>query len=279
MDAKERKQRVDDLLNAKQLSSDEIEFLKDYVGSLEAENEKALSENRYVMNFISHTTHELKSPLNSIMGSMKLIVDDLAEDRDEEIRYIQSAYSASEHLLGIIDDILDMSRLEAGILKLDIRDTELLILCEDVRLLTFEMANQKGIELILDVDAVSKLPPVNADYHRTKQVLSNLVFNSIKFTLHGSIRIKAEQMGDMVAISVIDTGLGVAPENLDKIFEPFVQAEEGTSKEYGGTGLGLTICKKFVEAMGGTIRMESEGIGKGTTTTFTLPISKEASNE
>jgi len=253
---------------------EDIRALMDHIEELENELVEANRNSKSKSEYLANATHELRSPLNTIMGTMKLILDDLTESREEELKFIQNAYTTSEHLLGIINDLLDLSKLEAGLLIMEVDEVDLSHLFLDVKVLTGQMAKQKGLELNIDTDEAPHMPLVLADYHRTKQVLYNLIYNSIKFTPSGSITVTAEvnDTKDLAKVVVTDTGRGIETDKLEIIFEPFIQAETSISKKYGGSGLGLTISRELIEAMGGEMGIESEGIGKGAAAWFTLPL-------
>jgi signal transduction histidine kinase len=254
-------------------SPDDLQAMLEYIRSLENEVIELRKTGQKKNEFLANATHDLRSPLNTIMGTMKLILDGLTESREEEMEFIQNAYDSSEHLLGIINDILDLSKLDAGLMILEVEEMRIKDLFEDLNLMTTQIAKQKGLELKYEMKEVEGLPVVMADYHRTKQVLYNLISNSIKFTPKGSITIWAElaKGNDAIKVCIKDTGMGIEKEKLDMVLEPFVQADVSTSKKYGGSGLGLTIAKELVESMGGELSLDSEGPGKGTLACFTLP--------
>ena len=252
---------------------EDIRKLVDYVQELENEVIELRKISQKKNEFLANATHDLRNPLNTIMGTMKLILDGLAESREEELEFIKNSYNSCEHLLGIINDILDLSKLDAGLLILEVEEVSIDELFQDLNTMTTQIAKQKGLDLTYDTEEAEKLPMVMADYHRTKQVLYNLISNSIKFTPRGSISVWAEIKNgdDTVRICVKDTGKGIEEDKLDLVMGAFIQANVDTSKKYGGSGLGLTIAKELVEAMGGELTLESEGVDKGTTACFTLP--------
>jgi len=236
-------------------------------------NQELAAANQLKTEFLANTSHELRTPLNSIIGFLKLILDDLCESREEEIEFITNAFESSKALLRLINDVLDIAKIEAGKMTLDLEQIDLEVIFNELFILTHVQASQKCLEL-------HYIPPednsicVRADYAKLRQILLNLVGNSIKFTEKGGITIKAEPHPDKgyVTIKVIDTGIGVPKEKQKKLFQKFVQADGSTTRKYGGTGLGLTITRSLVKLMGGIITIESEGEGKGTTIAFTVPI-------
>ena len=154
---------------------EDVKVLLEYLEQLETDLLEERNTSKKKSEYLANATHDLRSPLNTIMGTMKLILDDLAEDREEELKFIQNAYTTSEHLLGIINDLLDLSKLEAGLLTLEVDEVDLSILFLDVKVLTGQMAKQKGLDLNVDIEGIRKVPMVIADYHRLKQVMYNLI--------------------------------------------------------------------------------------------------------
>ncbi|MFA5269218.1 MAG: ATP-binding protein, partial [Methanoregula sp.] len=193
---------------------------------------------------------------------------------DEQKKQLGMVADSSDHLLSLINDVLDLSKIEAGQLKIAIEPVEIRPVLEKVVRTVKPLAEAKHLALELDVDpAVER---VMGDSRRLEQVLLNLLSNSIKFTEQGHIRITCRAGDDFVNISVADTGIGMKKEDMDKLFRPFTQIETGLTRKYEGTGLGLSISKRLVSLMGGTISVESEW-GKGSTFSFTLPVDRKVS--
>jgi len=218
-------------------------------------------------------SHELRTPLNAVIGFSEALLrrmfGDLTEKQDE---YLKDIYASGQHLLSLINDILDLSKVEAGRMELELTDFDLPTAIDNALTLVRERAARRGIALGRAID--DALGAVRADERKVKQVLLNLLSNALKFTPEGGrIELHAAINGAMAEISVVDTGVGIAPEDQEAVFEEFRQV--GTSdKKVGGTGLGLALARKFVELHGGRIWVESQ-IGHGATFTFTLPVHRE----
>jgi signal transduction histidine kinase len=251
---------------------------------LEQASFKAEEANRLKSDFLANTSHELRTPLNGIIGFLKLLLEGMADDPEEQQEFIQEAYKSSIHLLNLINDILDIAKIEAGKMELELTEVELDELFQDVDNLIRTQAEQKHLSLQLKFPATLTPVTLFGNYQRLLQVMLNLVGNAIKFTHEGGIVISAEiskkktniqerEFPGLVKISVADTGIGVSLEKQDKLFENFFQVDGSRTKSYGGTGLGLAISQKLIEAMGGTISFYSMGEGLGSTVTFTVPLS------
>ena len=228
--------------------------------------------------FLARMSHEIRTPINAVTGFTDLALR--AGDESARIDYLRQIRSASRSLLTIINDILDMSRVEAGKLALSVQDFQLRPLVASVRELFGPQAAEKGIELAFTVgDEVPSV--VRGDPVRLEQVLVNLAANALKFTGRGrvslAVTLEAATPEDaVVRFAVADTGMGIAPEQRARLFEPFSQGDESITRRFGGTGLGLAICKQLVELMGGQIAVDSEE-GKGSTFHFTVRLGRVAS--
>jgi signal transduction histidine kinase len=220
--------------------------------------------------FLANMSHELRTPLNAILGYTELILDSIYGEPSEKMREVLERLQANgKHLLGLINDVLDLSKIEAGQLTLDLADYSLADVVHTVITAVEPLASRK--QLVLTAEVASNLPPGRGDGRRLAQVLLNLVGNAIKFTDQGEIAIKATASGGAFTIAVRDTGPGIATLDQGKIFEEFKQADNSATKRKGGTGLGLSIAKRIIEMHGGRIWVESE-VGKGSTFVFTIPV-------
>ena len=242
--------------------------------SLEQAREAAEEANRLKTQFVANMSHELRTPLNSIINFTRIVMDGYAGPvTEEQITYLGYVRYAGEHLLGLINDILDLAKIEAGKLEVHVAPLDLHPLLDGVMSTTVGLTRDKALELRRLVPP--DLPLVLADEKRVRQVLLNLLSNAAKFTEQGSITLRAEVSGDFVCISVADTGIGIAPEHFDRVFEEFRQVDERVARRVGGTGLGMPISKKLVEMQGGEMWFKSE-LGSGSTFYFTLPIHHDA---
>jgi signal transduction histidine kinase len=216
-------------------------------------------------------SHELRTPLNAIIGFSEVLGERLfGELNEKQAEYTDDILSSGQHLLSLINEILDLSKVEAGRMELELATFDLPLAVDNARTFVRERATKHGITLDVAVD--ERLGDYVGDERKIKQILLNLLSNAVKFTPEGGrIGIKARQADGSVEISVTDTGIGIAPEDQPKIFEEFRQVGGDYAHKKEGTGLGLTLAKKFVELHGGKIWVESE-VGKGSKFTFTLPI-------
>jgi len=227
--------------------------------------------------FLANMSHELRTPLNAILGYTEMMVDGLYGDLPEKAQTtLERVQSNGKHLLGLINDVLDLSKIEAGQLSLAIEDYSVGDMVATVMSATESLAKTKKIALLSAIPA--GLPRGAGDARRLTQVLLNLVGNAIKFTDEGKVEIRARQQGDRFKISVIDTGPGIAAADQAKIFEEFQQVDNSSTRKKGGTGLGLSISRKIVELHGGRISVESEP-GKGSNFKITIPIKAAPSKE
>jgi signal transduction histidine kinase len=191
------------------------------------------------------------------------------EVNEKQTEYLQDILESGRHLLSLINDILDLSKIEAGRMELDLTDFDLPLAIQNALILVRERASRRGVALHQSIE--EGIGDVRADERKIKQVLLNLLSNAIKFTPEGGrIEVRATPMDGMVEIAVSDTGVGIAPEDQEAVFEQFRQVGAGAVKQEG-TGLGLTLCRNFVELHGGRIRLQSQ-LDVGSTITFTIPV-------
>jgi signal transduction histidine kinase len=220
--------------------------------------------------FLANMSHELRTPLNAIIGFSEVLSERMfGELNDKQEEYLKDIYASGTHLLSLINDILDLSKIEAGRMELELTDFHLPTALDNALTLVRERAARRGITLEKSVD--ERLGQVRADERKVRQVVLNLLSNAIKFTPEGGrIEVAAVPKDGLVEVSVSDTGVGIAPEDQEAVFEEFRQV--GTAaKKVEGTGLGLTLCRKFIELHGGRIWVKSQ-LGQGATFTFTIPV-------
>jgi PAS domain S-box-containing protein len=245
--------------------------------SLQKLNQKLEEASQIKSEFLANTSHELRTPLNSIIGFLGLVLDEYCVNRDEEREFLCNAQQSAKHLLSIINDVLDLAKIEAGKMTLELSEVDLKTLFEEVHSLVRAQAGQKKLKLSFIYEN-HPAPGAYADSGKLRQVLINLIGNAIKFTDKGEILIRSrveEEKGN-VLIFVEDTGIGISSGMQDQLFEKFRQGNGSSTRKHGGTGLGLTITKNLVEMMGGKIKLESPGEGKGTKVSFTVPIYRES---
>jgi len=241
----------------------------------EAEKIRAEGANKAKSEFLANMSHELRTPLNAINGFSEIMLREmfgpLGDRRYKE--YSQDILSSGQHLLALINDILDMSKIEAGKMNLKFEAVTLEDVIEDAVRLVHNRAEASGLTINVNLPV---LPEIEADYRALKQVLLNLLSNALKFTPHGGnvtvfAELRGPGAGDRVRISVRDTGIGISAEDLTRLAQPFEQIESQHSKTQQGTGLGLALTKSLVEMHEGVLDMESQP-GEGTTVSFTLPL-------
>jgi signal transduction histidine kinase len=242
---------------------------------------KAVAEtaNRAKSDFLANMSHELRTPLNHIIGFTEIVVGKNLGDLNEiQEEYLNDALNSGQHLLSLINDILDLSKVEAGKMQLTPSDINLRLLLESSLMMFKEKAREQGIQLYTAIDSIPE--SIKTDKRKLKQILYNLLSNAVKFTPDGGqVRLSArlsvtgeDKRPSEVEIGVSDTGIGLLKEDLNSIFSPFEQVEQTRSRRFHGTGLGLSLSKRLVELLGGRIWAESEGEGSGSTFKFVLPL-------
>lgn len=252
-----------------------VENLRSLNEQLERANAELAEAGRSKDEFLAQTSHELRTPLNSILGFTKLILDGLATSADEQRELLEDVYHSAQLLLGIVNDILDIGRIEAGKVSLHLGSLNPRHILDSTLPLVAVQAASKRLEL-RDETLGTTMPAVRGDEVRLRQVLLNLLSNAVKFTEHGTITLRAAVQavdgGTFLRFEVEDTGIGIPRERQGAVFEKFVSAHPAQSRRHGGSGLGLTISRKLVELMGGAIGLTSLGKNRGTRVWFTIPL-------
>jgi two-component system cell cycle sensor histidine kinase PleC len=227
---------------------------------------------RVKSEFLANMSHELRTPLNSINGFSEVLYDETFGALNAKQRqYVNNVLTSGKHLLLLINQILDMAKVEAGKMKLALSSLPMKSLLNDISMLVADMVSKKKIEMLLEI--APDLPSIEADELKVKEIIYNLLSNAVKFTPEGGkIGMRAKKATSEIEIVVWDTGVGIAPENMLKIFEGFFRVDTPYSRVTEGTGLGLPLSKKLVELHGGKLSVESAGLNKGTLVRFTLPI-------
>lgn len=254
--------------------------------ALEEARQQAEEASRLKSEFLANTSHELRTPLNGIMGFLKLVLDGMADNQTEQDEFLREAFQLSEHLLEVLNDVLNLAKIEAGKMQIESSAVTLNELLEDVERQQGPLARQK--DLTCEVQMPATLDPVivYGNFKCLKQVLINLVGNAIKFTHEGGVTITTEilrrkvkfhdrEFPGVAMVKVADTGIGVSLDKQDRLFQSFSQIDGSLTRRYGGTGLGLAISQRFIEEMGGEINFYSLGEGLGSTVTFTIPLFQE----
>ncbi|MBW4446373.1 MAG: two-component sensor histidine kinase [Spirirestis rafaelensis WJT71-NPBG6] len=251
-----------------------VERLKAWAEELEIAWKEAKTANNVKSKFVATTSHELRNPLHTIINCIRLVRDGMCDDREEEMEYLLHADEAAIHLLGIINDLLDLSKIEEGKLSVVTEPINLRRLLQEVINLQSVNVQKKGLQLKINLG--QEVIAIKADAAKLKQVLINVIGNATKFTEAGSIAIATEIENSFrqsqVIITVTDTGVGIDPAQQHKLFRPFVMADSANTRKFEGTGLGLAISRNLIELMGGTITLESAGINQGTTIAIALPL-------
>lgn len=247
--------------------------------------EKVLDANRELENlnkvkteFVSVVSHELRTPVTAIKGFVDVVLsEEVGALNDHQKKFLNIAHNAVDRLTFLISDLLDISRIESGHLRLELLPVSMSQVLHDASEACRVSLEAKKIKLVLNID--KNLPHIQADSSRIRQVVDNLLSNAIKFSMteNCTIRLSADNMGDFLLISVQDTGVGIKKDDQEKIFEKFVQGDSSLTRQAGGTGLGLAICKAIIEMHGGRVWVESTP-GKGSTFRFLLPRSRDKKN-
>jgi signal transduction histidine kinase len=278
--------RHDRLARIVPCADDEVLFVvrdvteeKRQAAELAAATEAARAANRAKSAFLANMSHELRTPMNAILGYSEMLIEDAADGSDvpaeEMLPDLRKIHSAGKHLLALINDVLDLSKVEAGRMDLYLESFEVAPLVSEVASTAAPLAAANDDRL--ETSGAEEAGEMTADLTKVRQILLNLLSNACKFTREGEVALVVERVagsdsdgGDRLVFRVSDTGIGMTPEQLGRVFDEFAQADVSITRKYGGTGLGLTLCRRFARLMGGDVTAESEA-GKGTTFTVDLP--------
>ena len=277
-----------------------VHRLRSWGGELEVATKEAQVASQLKDEFLRNISHELRTPLNGILGFIQFVRDGYCDDRDEEMEFLQRAHDSAMHLLNIINDILDIAKIEAGSFSLMFEVVDLTQILEEAVDLQAVQIQERGLKL--SCLNVSDPITVYADPDKLKQVFLNVLSNSVKFTEAGSITISmrlesrksknaddvngnvsesaTSQSGEInwVVVTVKDTGIGIDPEQQQRLFQAFVMADGSTTRKFGGNGLGLAISRKIMESMRGSITLHSAGVNQGTAVMISLPIAQQSNS-
>jgi signal transduction histidine kinase len=232
--------------------------------------------NKAKSRFLANMSHELRTPLNAIIGYSELLAEDCHSDGNQAAaKDLSKIRTAARHLLNLINEILDLSKIEAGQLELFVEDVKIGNLLDEVSTVIKPLIAERNNHLTVECSVRAEF--IRTDVMKLRQILFNLLSNASKFTENGMINVKLELHHHWLTLVISDTGIGMTPQQQKNLFKPFVQADGSTTRKYGGTGLGLAISRQFCEMMGGTINVSSEA-GKGTTFTMCIPAAIEMEN-
>ena len=254
--------------------------LTEYNKQLETARREAEAANRAKGDFLANISHDLRTPLNGIIGMTELLLDTTLDTHQH--KYIRTVRSSGETLLTLLNEILDFAKIEAGMVELERIEFDLLRTVESVIEVIAQPCNEKALELICFIDP--RIPPrLVGDPARVRQILTNLTNNAVKFTEKGEVVVRTLLLNETtervsLRFAVSDTGIGIAQDRFDRLFQPFSQVDASTTRRYGGTGLGLAISKQFCNLMGGQIGVESE-VGRGSTFWFAIALERASQSE
>ncbi len=255
----------------------QVQSLQRHCQQLETINQELERTNQLKNQFLANTSHEIRTPLSSITGFIQLLIAQGYEpSKERHQEYLNIIQSSSKHLLALINDILDLSKIEANQLEMQWEQVDLPTLCRNVLILVKEKANNKGLKLSLELD--SNVNTLFADSLRLKQMLLNLLFNAVKFTTNGTVGLQVQLNNSWIYFIVWDTGIGISQEHQAELFQPYFQIYNSVVSRNEGTGLGLAVTRKLAELHGGRVEVESE-LGRGSQFTIVLPLKQQCETE
>lgn len=266
---------IEDITERREIENG-LEKAHDELKALAVElNRSALAKSEFLANM----SHELRTPLNSIIGFSEVLYDEtFGQLNDKQKKYVDNVLASGKHLLLLINQILDMAKVESGKMHLVLTKISTRNILNEISLLVADMVSKKNLRMSLEIEV--DLPDIEADELKVKEILYNLLSNAVKFTPEGGeISMSAKRNEEVIEIVVWDRGIGIARENIDKIFEGFFRVDTPYSRVTEGTGLGLPLSKKLVELHGGNLSVHSDGLDLGTSVHFTLPIVSSGSGE
>jgi signal transduction histidine kinase/PAS domain-containing protein len=241
------------------------------VVELEEQRALALEASRLKSEFLANTSHELRTPLTSILGFLRLVKDGAVVEQEKQQEFLRIAHDSAEKLLNIINDVLDLAKIEAGRLEVYESPTPVRQVVADAEQLFRHQMKSRGVEFVIDDRASDQVLWVDSD--RTVQILTNVLGNALKFTPSGGrVTLASRDDGDRVVFTVTDTGIGIPKDELARVFASFYQVDGSTTRQYGGTGLGLTVSRRLAELMGGTLEIDSGGEGRGVEAALSLKV-------
>lgn len=248
----------------------DIDRRQKVAAELSEAREQADAANRAKSAFLASMSHELRTPMNAILGYSEMLIEELEDEgRESAVADLRKIHGAGKHLLALINDVLDLSKIEAGKVELYVETFEVQAVLNEAEATLTPLAAKNGNRLV--IETAGGIGKVRADLTKVRQSLFNLLSNAAKFTKDGTITLRTWVSADRIHFAVTDTGIGIPADKLDHVFEEFTQADSSTTRNYGGTGLGLAISRRFCRMMGGDITVESE-VGRGSTFTIELPL-------
>lgn len=272
----QRTDEVGALANAfKKMSDQLVDRLEELEFQIK-ERDSARAASQTKSAFLANVSHELRTPLNAIIGYSELLLDEAADSGDRHNQQdLEKIRNSAKHLNFLIDDMLDLSKIEAGKMDISTQELDIKTLIDDITASVEPLIERNNNQLLVNLPVDAR--KIIADPLRLKQVMFNLLSNSAKFTSNGKIRITVNSISDSITLTISDTGIGMTDEQLGKVFDAFTQADSKTAQKYGGTGLGLSISKRLCEMMDGSLTAKSR-LGKGSTFTITLPAAQQMRN-